>query len=478
MTLVFRSILMLLALIYPAAATEQEVATKAGPLRGEQRADGMVFRSIPYAVPPVGERRWRPPLPAPRRQAVRDVRAEAPVCPQQAEGSTRVLAEDCLYLAVATPSLKPARPLPVLVWIHGGNNVMGRGGWGVDGRFQQHGLVVVSLQFRLGALGYLSHPALSAEDGASGNYGLMDQQLALRWVRDNIAAFGGDPRQVTLMGQSTGGQQVMLHMQAKGSRGLFHRAIVLSANTNFETKTRSLAEAEAQGLAVMRTAGLGDGASAAEMRAVPAAKLVEAAAKAPVVGYDNPWLAFLPPVVDGRVIARDPLAALRERRGVRVPLLIGANMREEELWGGTTGAMWMLREGYGARADAALKPYGGLSDDAMWAIAADLVYRCRAVDIAKSARGPVWLYHYGLPGRDGKPVSHGSEIAPLFGFDGQDSPMRAYLAAFAKAGDPNAAGLVRWPRYSAKAREHLEFLPEGVRVGARLREPFCDWAWN
>ena len=208
------------------------VTVTGGQIQGavsEYDPDGMAFKGIPFAAPPVGDLRWRPPEPVVAWDGVRHATAPGPVCMQ---GGNQEQSEDCLFLNVWAPR-ESTEPLPVMVWVHGGGFVVGAGSDPLtDGtRLASRGIVVVALNYRLGALGFLAHPALSAESphDASGNYGLLDTVAALEWVRDNAATFGGDPDQVTLFGESAGAGAVMSVMLMPQSRELFHRAIAESS---------------------------------------------------------------------------------------------------------------------------------------------------------------------------------------------------------------------------------------------------------
>src|SRR5690349_12859070 len=231
------------------------VGTTNGPVRG--LASGAVdeFLGIPYAAPPVGALRWRPPQPAARWSGVRDATQFAPHCPQPptpfGQAST---SEDCLFLNVFTPSREGnASHRPVMVWIHGGALVTGESNDYIPTKLVEDGVTVVTINYRLGALGFLAHPALADANGQSGDYGLMDQQAALRWVQRNIASFGGDPRNVTIFGESAGGLSVLSQVASPQARGLFERAIAESGSYNLTQA--SLSSAEAAGEAFAATAG-------------------------------------------------------------------------------------------------------------------------------------------------------------------------------------------------------------------------------
>ncbi|HEY2949069.1 MAG TPA: carboxylesterase family protein, partial [Micromonosporaceae bacterium] len=224
------------------------VITSDGAVRGVAVPGGYAFRGLPYAAPPTGDLRWRAPQPPASWNGIRDASAYAPSCLQkrnlfQPPGAQ---SEDCLYLNVSTPTLRSDAKRPVLVWIHGGGFTQD-GALNYDGtKLAGNGIVVVTINYRLGALGFLAHPALASRPGGpAGNYGLMDQQAALRWVRHNIAPFGGDPHNVAIAGQSAGGVSVLAHLVSHGSRGLFQRAIVQSGA--FALDQVPLADAEAFG---------------------------------------------------------------------------------------------------------------------------------------------------------------------------------------------------------------------------------------
>src|SRR5512133_2856703 len=224
------------------------VRTDSGAVRGVAVTGGYVFRGLPYAAPPTGDLRWRAPRPPASSRGVRDATQYAASCPQQPSGfaGPGPFSEDCLYLNVSTPTLRRHARRPVLVWIHGGGFTQDASRNYDGSKLAAAGIVVVTINYRLGALGFLAHPALASRPGGpAGNYGLMDQQAALRWVQRNIARFGGDPHNVTIAGESAGGLSVLAQMVSSGARGLFQRAIVQSGT--FALNQRPLATAEAAG---------------------------------------------------------------------------------------------------------------------------------------------------------------------------------------------------------------------------------------
>jgi para-nitrobenzyl esterase len=294
------------------------VKTQSGDVRGLPVAGGFAFRGLPYAAAPTGGLRWRPPQSPASWKGVREATQYAPSCPQRPSASAPPgpQSENCLYLNVSTPTLRKNAKRPVLVWIHGGG-LAEDGALNYDGtKLAAGGLVVVTINYRLGALGFLAHPALASRPGGStGNYGLMDQQAALGWVKDNIERFGGDPDNVTIAGQSAGGTSVLAQLVSQSSRGLFQRAIVQSGA--FALNQMPLTDAEAFGTTFASKIGCPD-QTAACLRHLSAETLVTA--------FPN---AAIPGVVDGKILTEPIGAALATGHFAHVPILNGVAHNEE-----------------------------------------------------------------------------------------------------------------------------------------------------
>ncbi len=316
-----------LGLSLPVRADEQpSIGIDTGRLAGQVEDGVSVYKGIPYAQPPVGKLRWRAPQPATPWTGTRDASHYGPVCPQPPFATNAPQSEDCLTLNVWTPHASHADhtgPLPVMVWIHGGGSVAGSGRQPIyDGaNLARKGVVVVTLNYRLGALGYFVHPALStqttdvaADHGMLANYGLMDQLAALRWVRRNIASFGGDPSNVTIFGESAGGCYVNMWMTSPLARDLFSRAITESCPGFIESRT--MAEGAARGVALAQSLGVkGTGAKAlAQLRQLPASDFISTAA-----------IKGTYPFIDGVIVREDPFKALEKGDVADKPWLIGSN---------------------------------------------------------------------------------------------------------------------------------------------------------
>jgi len=303
-----------------AGASGPVASTANGAVRG--LASGAVdeFLGIPYAAPPVGALRWRPPQPAASWPGVRDATQFAPHCPQLAgpfgQAST---SENCLFLNVFTPSHRQAGShFPVMVWIHGGALVSGESNDYDPAQLAAHGVTVVTINYRLGALGFLAHPALADANGQSGDYGLMDQQAALRWVQRNIASFGGNPRSVTLFGESAGGLSTLSQVASPQARGLFERAIAESGSYNLTQA--SLSSAEAAGEAFAANAGCAS-QTAACLRSLPVPAIL---ASENAAGYT--------PNINSEVLPETLKTAFATGKFNRVPIINGTNRDEWRLF--------------------------------------------------------------------------------------------------------------------------------------------------
>jgi para-nitrobenzyl esterase len=464
-----------------------EVTVTGGEIRGEARGAGAVFRGLPFAAPPVGDRRWKSPAPVAPWTGTREATVSGAPCLQRSYGWNAKDAadsrEDCLYLDIRTPALKPAAPLPVMVWIHGGANRAGSARGTVESSLVEQGVVLVSIQYRLGAFGFLSHPGLTAEGGgASGNYALMDQIAALRWVRDNIARLGGDPGNVTIFGHSAGGQDVGLLMVSPQAHGLFHKAIEQSGTAGFGLPPRSLAQNEKLGQDLARALGADD---LAGLRAASGTAVLDAAdGLTPPIADDG--FIWLQAVVDGVVIREAPAKTLAAGRQARVPLIIGNNANELSLYGGAANARGWIAAEYGPDAARALALYGikdgeTVSDQVADQIAADTGFRCPAMWVAArqvETGAPVWRYELGAAAPGSGAVRHGSELAFVFdtppaGFTPHAWPgLQAHWANFARTGDPNGAGSTPWPTAGAMGGVQ-DFTPSGAFPSRGGHEALC-----
>ncbi|WP_372783262.1 carboxylesterase/lipase family protein [Phenylobacterium sp.] len=462
-----------------------------GVVVGLERGPAEVFLGIPYAAPPTGPLRWKPPAPAASWASERPATAPPPACPQKvnANGTGNVggyagpISEDCLTLDVTAP--KGAKRAPVMVWIYGGGNIGGATNLtSLDGRnFARDGVVLVAMNYRLGPFGFFAHPALTAEAAAGqplGSYGLMDQIAALKWVKRNIAAFGGDPSNVTIFGESAGGIDVLALLNAPSARGLYKKAIVESG-AGWDAPI-TLAQAEAKGAAVAGKLGLSSAsATALELRALPMDKLLGTITE----------MSF--PIVDGRLLKEGTAQGFARGHANPVPLIIGSNSDEATLMSAfglnakavVTQASAAMRTAYAS--DAATESNQGrmmFNDQNMGAPA-------RWIARKQSMKAPAWLYYFSyVPERQrsARPgAAHASEI--VFAFDSIDAiPGRTPLitpgeraqatlmhscwVGFAKTGRPTCGGQP-WPAYNPASDQLLEFgEPAGVR--AHFRKPQLD----
>lgn len=457
------------------------VAAPAGTVSGTQEGDIRVFKGIPYALPPVQGRRWQPPVPMPRWQGARPATAFGPACIQPQSKAVSVYSgeqfptsEDCLTLNIWTPA--HATKAPVFFWIHGGALSGGSSREALyDGRkLAARGAIVVSINYRLGVLGWLAHPELSAESPqrVSGNYGLLDQIAALKWVQANIAAFGGDPANVTIAGESAGGLSVMYLLGAPGARGLFAKAISESGYmvSMQELKHSAFGAPSGEAVGQMLTAGL-QAHDLADLRGIDAQTLTDSAGK----------LGFAPfGVIDGTVLPEQMVSYFEAGRQAHVPLLVGFNQGEIRSLmvlapkPPTTAADYekAIRDRYGDLADAFLKLYPAATyKESILATTRDMLYGWTAERMARNqtaAGQPAYLYlwDHGYPAADdaGLHAFHASELPYVFanlertpphwpripdaaGEHALSDAMADYWTSFARDGRPVAAHGPAWPAY-------------------------------
>ncbi len=477
------------------------VVLDSGALEGIRfgAANEVAFLGIPYAAPPVGDRRWKPPEPIRPWSGTRKAETFGAPCPQPPVPwlPTKAWSEDCLYLNVWTTQLSPTAKQPVLVWLHGGGNKAGYSEANPLGpALSRLGVVVVSANYRLGPFGFLAHPALTAESKhrASGNYGLLDQREALRWVHLNISRFGGDPERVTVMGHSAGAVDACLLMSSPMAAGLFHRAILQSGDCqgilnpylkvalSYNGITGSGEEA---GERLAADLGLArDPEVLRELRSLPADKILDTWVQDPGIGLDV--------VVDGWVLPEQPAKVFAEGRQLPIPVLVGSTTDEATVFRRRAKTVEDFRkyvtDDAGKYAEEQLRAYPVASDAE---VAAQLLrlqndtfaYGAYALAVSVSRAGhPAYLYSFSYAGagkRAALGAHHGEELfflADAFPEDWEIRPedetfgrtLRAYWTQFARTGDPNGSGLPRWPAYDVSQNECFEL---GRRIGVRPVNP-------
>ena len=494
--------------------TSPEVRTSAGVVRGISEDGVEVFKGIPYAAPPVGEFRWRPPQPVVAWKGERDASKFGANCAQAgwgaapgtiAEGSS----EDCLYLNLWLPAgTKPNAKLPVMVWIHGGGFTGGAGSQRGDegNQFARQGVILMTFNYRLGRLGHFAFPALSNEhpEEAKGSYAFMDQIAALKWVKENIAAFGGDPNNVTIFGQSAGGVAVHSLLTIPDARGLFHKAISQSGGgrdgvltgrpINKENASPYYpVSAETIGINFARKHGIEgtDAAALAKLRALKVEDIVDGGQETD--GQGGPRI-YSGPILDGKLVVETAESAYKAGRQAHVPLMIGNN--SAEIGGGfvnSSNSKEELFSLFGQLADeakAAYDPDGSkefaevqtmFNTDKVWAEPARFTASCFA---AVGEPAYVFLFSY-VPASMKQWMKygpgHGTDIQFVFGNPGvggfgpppppptpEDKEvariMNTYWVNFAKTGNPNGKGLPEWPTYNPKKNEILDIQPDGKPV--------------
>ncbi len=470
------------------------LAGTSGPVRS--------YKGIPYAAAPVGALRWKPPQPPASWDGVKVATAFGPGC-MQGRAASPLYSEDCLTLNVWAPADAGGKRLPVMVWIHGGSFENGTGTAALyDGSaLAAEGVVVVTLNYRLGIFGFFAHPELSAEssEGVSGNQAVLDMVAALKWVRANIGAFGGDPGNVAIMGESAGGTAMGLLLLTPKANGLFQKVVAMSPWGFFQPTSHlkkswyGRLSAEADGARQGRLAAL---------RAMPAEQVLNLPREIGSTRHQ---------VVDGVVIPDDPTVMLQTGQVNRASLIVGTNRDEGTIFAreakSLTAAAANVNANVAPGADALLALYGGASDakanEAVRAVIGDALFGMGARELARSSSkaSPVFAYEFtrvtGAGARSGLGAFHASDIPywfrtlpqiPFVGsridelkpsdFSDADDRlsrvMSGYILNFMKTGDPNGVGLPDWPRFGEGGERYIEFSAEGESVKADLRKPQLD----
>lgn len=485
------------------------VRVKQGQLRGSG-TEVQVFKGIPYAAPSIGSLRWRPPSPSAEWNGVRDATQFSHACMQtpSSDFPADTLSEDCLYLNVWTPARNPSARLPVMLWIHGGGFVAGSGSMKqYEGEnLARKGVVVVTINYRLGVFGFLAHPELTQESPhhSSGNYGLLDQIAALKWVQRNIAAFGGDSNRVTVFGESAGGTSIGYLLASPLATGLFARAILESPSRLFLPDPEL--KSGINGLTPMEQVGTAIDPDVKEMRSWSSAEVMHRAAEVTdklfgpggsgrVVpkpesrvhifdAHDRPWWAF----VDGWVVRRQLSTTYSQEKQIKVPVLLGTNANEGSVFirnlPVTTRKEYIeyLRDNYAPCSEAMLQLYPAITApqirEQVGRIITDVFFlygTWRIAQAEQKAAQKVFLYRFSRVSPDPHLTElgawHGTEIAYVFGHTGNEDPNRAFAPIdrkisaemmnawvhFAAERDPNTAGVPTWPEWTQGGESYLDF---------------------
>jgi para-nitrobenzyl esterase len=507
------------ALVLASQALATPVQTQGGLVEGTAQDGIATYKGIPFAAPPVGDLRWRAPQPVIPWNGVRKADRFAPSCEQDQSMNAFIgfpvlpMSEDCLYLNIWTPAKSPSEHLPVMVWIYGGGFTSGATGYLLyDGtKLAHHGVIIVSIAYRVGPFGFLAHPDLDRESPAhaSGTYGLMDQIAGLQWVKANIAAFGGDPANVTIFGESAGGISVSMLAASPKAKGLFARAISESGGSFAPARQKgneggmnvpSLALAEKQGTEFVAKLGA---KSITEARKVPADAIVKAA---------GPALATFWPALDGDVLVDDQYRMYEAGNYNDVPVLIGTNSDEGSMFvrsATVAGFTDSIRAGYGDHAQKILAAYPSADDrEALKSgqnVFRDTAFAWHTWSWARlqsgAGRSKVFVYYFTHrpPFPDTSMfkdagASHGAEIAYVFGnpstletlWSAADrkvtDAMQTYWTNFARTGDPNGGGMPAWPAFAGSNPQvmQLDAAPAAIAVPniGQLRVLDGYYAWR
>ncbi|MDC0744149.1 carboxylesterase/lipase family protein [Polyangium mundeleinium] len=493
------------------------VATDSGLVRGTMEGASWVYRGIPYAAPPTGDLRWKPPALAACWEGVRDASAFGAKCPQIDEKTKMAIGEeDCLSLNVWAPDVQEgSAPLPVLFFVHGGGNIQGSSSETLPGGApiyngqdlaESQKAVVVTINYRLGALGFLALPELAAESpvAASGNYGLQDQMAALQWVQKNIGAFGGDPARVLLFGESAGALDTLTLMASPLAKGLFAAALAESGGTTSTPKQ------DAEAAMSERVAESSCGSAADKLACLRGKTPAELLAELPgSVGIGSVSIGSdaskYGPVIDGYVLPKATLSTFTAGEHNHVPLVIGTN--GEELAKGmaievSTAAQFenVIKQSFGPLAPEVLAAYPvgdyPTPQDALVALYSDLRFNCPNRSIARAVAGSqseaVYRYFFTRRAKTAQgenPAAHAVELLyvfhtltdiALFTPAAEDvalsDAMMGYWGRFAAKGDPNGGGAAAWPPYDAQKDTHI-VLDSPISSGEGVRKTQCD-AWE
>ena len=449
------------------------VKTDSGAVSGIQQGNLRVYHGVPFAAPPTGDLRWRPPAPVKSWDGVKETKEYAATCPEPGSTAPLNMSEDCLYLNVWTPAQNADEKLPVMVFFYGGGfkSVAFSMPTYNGTTLANKGVIVVTPNYRLGALGFLAHPQLNNESphNASGNYGILDQQAALKWVQKNIGAFGGDPSRVTIFGQSAGAESTLIHLASPESKGLYQQAIVESgpfwAQGAIIDATHPKAYAEQFGLEYATSLGYTGSDAITKMRLLSPQVLINAT-PSPTPGFWTTHTVQFEPTVDGWILPDSMDNLYRLHKINPVPLMIGNNAND-----GTTLSsdanmtvseyVSFIKGRFGKDADAVFLKYPANSTAEVQLQLAQIMTDYDFSDSVKFAAGSmgdispntyVYRYNYIIPDQpDG--AFHGSENLLLFGVPTPADPTVAanvvdLWTRFAKTGNPNGGMNVTWPNYT------------------------------